>query len=148
MNRDEMIIKAIPILEKVGIVKEDEKKNNQKYILKSFRSQISSFGAAVEMGSLLSAVAFFSKKGGSDTDRQLLMRAIYLLIINDTETKIDVKSEQSELLLFVIEHRNEPELKKNIIDAAVALKLAMNAYELRDKEDKKDNKEEDANANV
>ena len=111
-------------------------KTDEEYILRSFRGQISSFGAAVEMGSLLSAVAFFSKKGGSDTDRQLLMRAIYLLIINDTETKIAAKSEQSELLLFVIEHRNEPELKKNIIDAAVALKLAMNAYELKDKDDK------------
>ena len=147
MKIDELIANAIPILKNTGIVKKDEK-TGEEYILRSFRGQISSFGAAVEMGSLLSAVAFFSKKGGSDTDRQLLMRAIYLLIINDTETKIDVKSEQSELLLFVIEHRNEPELKKNIIDAAVALKLAMNAYELRDKEDKKDNKEEDANANV
>lgn len=147
MKIDELIANAIPILKNTGIVKKDEK-TGEEYILRSFRGQISSFGAAVEMGSLLSAVAFFSKKGGSDTDRQLLMRAIYLLIINDTETEIDVKSEQSELLLFVIEHRNEPELKKNIIDAAVALKLAMNAYELRDKEDKKDNKEEDANANV
>lgn len=147
MKIDELIANAIPILKNTGIVKKDEK-TGEEYILRSFRGQISSFGAAVEMGSLLSAVAFFSKKGGSDTDRQLLMRAIYLLIINDTETKIDVKSEQSELLLFVIEHRNEPELKKNIIDAAVALKLAMNAYELRDKEDKNDNKEEDANANV
>lgn len=147
MKIDELIANAIPILKNTGIVKKDEK-TGEEYILRSFRGQISSFGAAVEMGSLLSAVAFFSKKGGSDTARQLLMRAIYLLIINDTETEIDVKSEQSELLLFVIEHRNELELKKNIIDAAVALKLAMNAYELRDKEDKKDNKEEDANANV
>ena len=135
MKIDELIANAIPILRNTGIVKKDEK-TDEEYILRSFRGQISSFGAAVEMGSLLSAVAFFSKKGGSDTDRQLLMRAIYLLIINDTETKIDAKSEQSELLLFVIEHRNEPELKKNIIDAAVALKLAMNAYELRDKDDK------------
>lgn len=147
MKIDELIANAIPILDNTGIVKTDEK-TGEEYILKSFRGQISSFGAAVSMGSLLSAVAFFSKKGGSETDRPLLMRAIYLLIINDTETKIDSKSEQSELLLYVIEHRNEPELKKNIIDAAVALKLAMNAYELRDKEDKKDNKEEDANANV
>ena len=135
MKIDELIANAIPILRNTGIVKKDEK-TDEEYILRSFRGQISSFGAAVEMGSLLSAVAFFSKKGGSDTDRQLLMRAIYILIINDTETKIDAKSEQSELLLFVIEHRNEPELKKNIIDAAVALKLAMNAYELKDKDDK------------
>lgn len=130
MNRDEMIIKAIPILKTVGIVKKDEKKNAQKYILKSFRSQISSFGAAVEMGSLLSAVAFFSNKGGSDTDRPKLMQAIYMLITN-TEENCNEKA-----LLVYVKDNNTAETKRNVIDAAVALKLAMNTYELRDKDEK------------
>lgn len=129
MNRDEMIIKAIGILNKVGIVKTDEKNNNQEYIEKSFRSQISSFGAAVEMGSLLSAVAFFSNKGGSDTDRPKLMQAIYMLITNNEES-----NEKS--LLMHVKDNNTAETKRDVIDAAVALKLAMNAYELRDKDDK------------
>lgn len=140
MNRDEMIIKAIPILEKVGIVKIDKKKNNQEYIEKSFRSQISSFGAAVEMGSLLSAVAFFSNKGGSDTDRPKLMQAIYMLITN-TKENCDEKA-----LLMYVKDNNTAETKRNVIDAAVALKLAMNAYELRDKDDKRN--KEDNNADI
>lgn len=140
MNRDEMIIKAIPILKTVGIVKKDEKKNDQKYILKSFRSQISSFGAAVEMGSLLSAVAFFSNKGGSDTDRPKLMQAIYMLITN-TEENCNEKA-----LLVYVKDNNTAETKRNVIDAAVALKLAMNAYELRDKDDKRN--KEDNNADI
>lgn len=140
MNRDEMIIKAIPILEKVGIVKIDKKKNNQEYIEKSFRSQISSFGAAVEMGSLLSAVAFFSNKGGSDTDRPKLMQAIYMLITN-TEENCNEKA-----LLVYVKDNNTAETKRNVIDAAVALKLAMNAYELRDKDDKRN--KEDNNADI
>ena len=130
MNRDEMIINAIGILKTVGIVKTDKKKNNQEYIEKSFRSQISPFGAAVEMGSLLSAVAFFSNKGGSDTDRPKLMQAIYMLITN-TEENCNEKA-----LLDHVANNNTAETKKNVIDAAVALKLAMNAYELRDKDDK------------
>ena len=68
MNRDEMIARAISVLDTAGIVKKD--KNPEKlYIEKAFRGQISSFGAAVEMGSLLSAVAFFSSQGSSPTDR-------------------------------------------------------------------------------
>lgn len=127
MNRDEMIIRAIDILKTVKIVKTE---NHQEYIEKSFRSQISSFGAAVEMGSLLSAVAFFSNKGGSDTDRPKLMQAIYMLIIN-TEENCNEKA-----LLMYVKDNNTPALKRSVIDAAVALKLAMNAYELRDKDDK------------
>lgn len=129
MNRDEMIIKAIPILKNTGIVKKDEK-TGEEYILRSFRGQISSFGAAVEMGSLLSAVAFFSNKGGSETDRPKLMQAIYMLITNTIEN-----CDEKALLLYVAAN-NTPTLKRNVIDAAVALKLAMNAYELRDKDDK------------
>lgn len=127
MNRDEMIIRAIEILNTVGIVKTE---NNQKYIEKSFRSQISSFGASVEMGSLLSAVAFFSNKGGSDTDRPKLMQAIYMLITN-TEENCNEKA-----LLVYVKDNNTAETKRNVIDAAVALKLAMNTYELRDKDEK------------
>ena len=82
------------------------------------------------MGSLLSAVAFFSNKGGSDTDRPKLMQAIYMLITNTIEN-----CDEKALLLYVAAN-NTPTLKRNVIDAAVALKLAMNAYELRDKDNK------------
>ena len=129
MKIDELIANAIPILDNTGIVKEDEE-TGEKYILRSFRGQISSFGAAVEMGSLLSAVAFFSNKGGSETDRPKLMQAIYMLITNTIEN-----CDEKALLLYVAAN-NTPTLKRNVIDAAVALKLAMNAYELRDKDDK------------
>lgn len=130
MKIDELIANAIPILKNTGIVKKDEK-TGEEYILRSFRGQISSFGAAVEMGSLLSAVAFFSNKGGSETDRPKLMQAIYMLIANK---KVEESTEKS--LLIHVAANNTPTLKRNVIDAAVALKLAMNAYELRDKDDK------------
>lgn len=129
MKIDELIANAIPILDNTGIVKEDEE-TGEKYILRSFRGQISSFGAAVEMGSLLSAVAFFSNKGGSETDRPKLMQAIYMLITNTIENC------NEKALLVYVANNNTAETKRNVIDAAVALKLAMNAYELRDKDDK------------
>mgnify|MGYP000825741440 FL=1 len=128
MNRDEMIARAISVLDTAGIVKKD--KNPEKlYIEKAFRGQISSLGAAVEMGSLLSAVAFFSSQGSSPTDRTKLMEAIYLLLTGNE--KKDIK-ENETLLRYVAQNPNNQQLKREVIDAAVAIKLAMNAYELRD----------------
>lgn len=127
MNQDEMIVRAISVLDETGIVKTDEKEKS--YIEKAFRGQISSFGAAVEMGSLLSAVAFFSSQGSSPTDRTKLMEAIYLLLTE--KKKKDIK-ENETLLRYVAQKSNDKQLKSDVINAAVAIKLAMNAYELRD----------------
>ena len=138
MNNDSMIIRAIEILKTVGIVKTD--KNSKEYIEKTFRGQISSFGAAVEMGSLLSAVAFFSDKGGSSTDRPKLMKAIYMLLTESDANDCDEKT----LLRYVADHSGDRFLKRKVIDAAVAVKLAMNAYDLRQKKDDTDNTEEES----
>lgn len=130
MNRDDMIARAITILSDTGIVKKEEGK--EQYIEKVFRGQISSFGAAVEMGSLLSAVAFFTSQGSSPTDRTKLMEAIYLLLTG--KEKKDVGKDET-LLRYVAKHRNKTQLKRDVIDAAIAIKLAMNAYKLLEKKD-------------
>ncbi|KIR01292.1 hypothetical protein P261_00106 [Lachnospiraceae bacterium TWA4] len=129
MIQDEKIIKAIKVLDDVKIVKDD---GNGAYILKSFRGQISSFGALIMTGTLLSAVAFYSSQGGSNVERQKLMKAIYKFIKDDSG---DVKD--TALLEYVI-HNNTVELKKQIIDAAIAIKLGMNAYTLKSDEQKKE----------
>lgn len=141
MNNDSMIIRAIDILKDVKIVKQD--KNEKEYIEKSFRGQISSFGAAVEMGSLLSAVAFFSSKGGSSIDRPKLMKAIYL-ILNPNKKNCDEKA----LLQYVTDYSGDRrQLKRKVIDAAIAVKLAMNAYDLKQEKDGADNTEEKSDVN-
>jgi len=124
MKIAEMIGKAIEKLYNVGIVQTDEKTKG-KYVNKSFRGQISSFGAAVQMGSLVSAVAFYSSQGGAKTDRSKLMDAIYELI--------KPKNSNGENLLQLVV--NKEVTKQQVLDAAVAIKLAMNAYELRSKSD-------------
>lgn len=62
MNKN-VVARQIPLaykeLETSGIV---VKKDEYKLIPKGYRGQISAFGAAVTMGSLIPAVAFFSKK--------------------------------------------------------------------------------------
>jgi CRISPR-associated protein Cmr5 len=126
---DELILKAYGVLESVGIVGEDGKINS------TWRGQISSFGVSIAQGGLLAAVSFFSAKGRSSINRELLMKGIFELI--------DDKKDSDKLFAYVKE--TDPRIaKENILNAAVALKLAMNLYEL-EKECKTNGKSEEKN---
>ena len=145
-----------------------------KKVKKSFRSQISAFGASISMGSPKAAIAFFSKQGGSDTERPKILHAIYLTLKKDTVSKDENKSlEKKETNTITVNDKEEKgtettispvendcvkkenddkNLKKecskaatelfsglnneyttdDIINAAIAVKLAMNLYELDD----------------
>lgn len=97
----------------------------------ALRGQISSFGAAVTMGSLLSAVAFFSIKGGAKSDRQLLMKAIHWLI-SEPEREPERRSSVTDtsLLDMLVSTSNPDVYREEIIDAAIAIKLAMNLFDI------------------
>lgn len=101
---------------------------NEGKIVKTYRGQISSFGAAITMGSLLSAIAFFSNDGGSEVERSKLMKAILYIL------KKNEKAEEKDQSLFDYVKKYEGEnldvCKEEIVNAAIALKLAMNLYEL------------------
>ena len=112
---DGWILKAKDAISKSGI-SEDGK------VDKSFRGKISSFGAAMVTGSFKSAVAFFVEKGDSGVDRPLLLVAIYYVIT-------DMLVEPQEVLEYVCENDNK-EVREQFLDAAIAIKLAMNFYEL------------------
>lgn len=121
---DNNIGKAYDILksEKVAIAK-----NGQ--ISKGYRSQISSFGAAISSGSLLAAIAFFSDKGNAQVERQNLMQAIMELI------KANHKDVKEDSLFVYVRARQSSEsemakLKEEILDYTIAIKLAMNLYVL------------------
>lgn len=97
-------------------------------IKKTYRGQISSFGAAITGGSLLSAVAFFSSDGESSVDRPALMKCILDLLNEKHETKAE------NLFDYVRAHKEyEDECKEEVLNAALSLKLAMNLYELVEK---------------
>ena len=91
-------------------------------IKKTYRGGVSSFGAAVSMGSLLSAAAFFSAdSSGASYDRKKLGK-----VIVKTAT-CDVNNDNT-LYKYVKEAGDS--CKDKVMDAAVAVKLAMNLYEL------------------
>lgn len=132
---DEMIPNAVDTLETVGIVKA---KNGTKTIKKTYRGYISAFGASIMNGSLLAAVAFYSDKGASDEHRDYLMDAICLLLkykesTGDELRNADESEFRGKLFEYVkdqIDKQEENKCREDIINASIALKLAMNVYVL------------------
>lgn len=96
--------------------------NEKGQVVKTFRGQISSFGAAVVMGSLKSAVAFFSADGEASVERTNLVRAMYYVI----EKK---DAEPKEIFEYICRH-DTALIKEKFIDASLAVKLALNFFEL------------------
>lgn len=98
-------------------------------IKKSFRGQISAFGAAISTGSILSGIAFFSQQGSAEVKRDKLIDAVFAM------TKEKKNVDDDNLFNYVcrmIKTGKEREVKNWIVDCAIALKLAMNLYNLVD----------------
>ena len=102
-------------------------------IVKTFRGQISSFGAAISMGNLKSAVAFFSEQAGASVPRENLLRAIWFVLKRSegvAKEKILCSPIQTDdIFTYVCEH-DSVTLKNQFLDASVAIKLAMNLFDL------------------
>ena len=102
-------------------------------IVKTFRGQISSFGAAVSMGNLKSAVAFFSEQAGASVPRENLLRAICYVLQRDQGAEAEAihpKNIKTDKIFDYICAHESVQLKNKFLDASVALKLAMNLFEL------------------
>ena len=113
---------AYHALENVGIA-------NDKKIDKTFRGQIATFGAAVSMGNLLAAIAFFSEKGSASVERQKLLAAIHEIVSKYGSIK-DKGKDLYDYVRKAMDDGEEETCKEDIINAAIALKLAMNLYHL------------------
>lgn len=112
-----------------GII--DAKISKDGKVNKSYRGQISTLGAAITMGSVKSAVCFFSEKANnnSDVDRSKLLDAIYYVLRNSEDTKEKYKNVEN-LKSYVLNADSDKEvLKEDIVNAAIAIKLAMNLFE-------------------
>lgn len=105
-------------------IKEKKIANEQGEVQKTFRGQVTSFGASVLMGSLLPSIAFFSDSQKSSVDRKLILEAIYYIL----QKQGKIGHDESDL--FEYAKIGSDERKKEILNAATALKLAMNLYHL------------------
>jgi CRISPR-associated protein Cmr5 len=114
-------------------------------INKSFRGKISSFGAAVTTGSLLAAVAFFNEQRGAKTEQHKLMVAINKMLDNNNLGQGNNLFEKVKNTAQGSPKRRK--LKEHILACAVALKLAMNLFELEEEKNQQDDaKQEEVSA--
>jgi CRISPR-associated protein Cmr5 len=112
---NEWIAPAAEALTKTGIAESGK-------INSTFRGQISTFGAAVTMGSLKAAAAFFSQQGNASVHRELLLKAMYYVVTGELK-------EPGEVFAYICTH-DDVRTRDQFLDAAIALKLAMNLYDL------------------
>lgn len=99
-------------------------------ISRTLKGNIAAFGAAVRMGSLMSAVAFFNKQGSASQPRQELLNIILQILKEHGEIQ---ESEQT-LFHYICEadSQKKAQAKELVVNAAVAVKLAMNLFELEE----------------
>ena len=107
---------------------------------KNFRGQIAAFGAAVTMGSFKSAIAFFGAKGGSDVERQNLVRLMYYVTHNEhwmqTEPIEDEEKRKKKEAEKIVEEvigmdvSQARTAREEYLNASLAIKLALNAFHL------------------
>ena len=113
---DQWVEKAREALIHYGIAKNGK-------IDKNFRSQISAFGAAVTMGSFKAGVAFYAKQGNADTDRSALLKAIHYMRTGDDASA-------DEIFISVCSSEDLSVIQAEYLDASIALKLAMNLFDM------------------
>ena len=104
--------------------------NGKDEIERRFRSYVSSFGAAITMGSLLPAIAFL----GKDDNRNKVQNAIFKVL------KENEKVEENCASLFEyaqkeVKKNQEKSCQEEILNATIAVKLAMNLYKWIDNEE-------------
>lgn len=124
---NDWILPAKRVIEECGIAQNGKVDN-------TYRGYISSFGAAVVMGSLKSAVAFFADDGNAKEKRSQLLIAMYSVIKNKTPVS-SVKPFQ--VFEYVCKNDNR-HTKEDFINASIAIKLALNFFErVNDEKDEK-----------
>ncbi|MBQ7522132.1 MAG: hypothetical protein IJU14_04535 [Clostridia bacterium] len=101
-------------------------------ITKTFRGQVSTFGAAVTMGSLKSAVAFFADKGASTVERTELLKAMYYVIQKGENNEYQFNEsnfEPTNIFEYICRNDNN-QTKEKFTDASLSVKLAMSFFDL------------------
>ncbi|EKN42335.1 hypothetical protein CFSAN001627_07407 [Clostridium botulinum CFSAN001627] len=107
-----------------------DEQNKEIKLPKEFKGYISSFGASLIQSGLLPTVAFFEdENANSQSDRSKIAEIIFdILNIGDSY-------EKNKLLDYLIKNKeNEKEIKEDIKNIAIALKLAMRTFKFDDKE--------------
>ena len=115
---------ALTVLADVGIVDDNGTADSK------FKGYFSSFGAAIVLSGIKPALAFYANENSDETKKRAkILTAIYKLVVPVNNQHPNPKPK--DLLKYYIDNENvDLQLKQKILDAAVALKLALRTYNL------------------
>ncbi len=121
-----IINKLIPIaIDKINESNIFEK--NSKIIPREYKSYVSSFGSSVMQSGLLPALAFYHANSEVGKKRVKIMTIIFNILKNNNKNYYN--TEQENLFEFTQKRiDNERQIKKDIMNAAIAVKLAIRTY--------------------
>ena len=100
-----------------------------------FRGYIASFGAAVTMGSLPAAVAYYSAASKNAKEDRTKLPVMILEVLKGENAAITVDT----LFEYVTSFKNDNEsfaIKEDVLHAAIAIKLGLNLFEIESKDQK------------
>ena len=114
------------------------KKELSEPIPNEFRGYIASFGAAVTMGSLPAAVAYYSAASKNAKEDRTKLPVMILEVLKKENTAITAIKETT-LFEYVTSFKNDNEsfaIKEDVLHAAIAIKLGLNLFEIESKDKK------------
>lgn len=96
-----------------------------------YSGYIASFGASVIQAGLKPAVAFNERKADSAEDKRPLMKAILYILKKQNQEGVETNETDDRLLDYILAHQDsEKQIKRRIMDATTALKLAIRTFRL------------------
>lgn len=129
---EELTPKAIELIKDptINLLKKDKNENEYK-IAKECKGYISSFGASIIQSGMIPTIAFFeNEEGQAKSERKELMKVILYMI--EENYKIEEKKKETTLLDYILEKKKNDEdlieIEEEIINAAIALKLALRTF--------------------
>lgn len=102
-------------------------------VKKAYRSQVSSFGAAIMTSGLRMAVCFYSQEaheGAAQIDRRKLLDAILRVLKKSDSRTYGHCRTLNDAVKDAKDFDQRVRVRNDIVDAATAVKLAFNLYEL------------------
>ena len=118
------------------------KKELSEPIPNEFRGYIASFGAAVTMGSLPAAVAYYSAASKNAKEDRTKLPVMILEVLKGENVAIkgeNVAITVDTLFDYVTSFKNDNEsfaIKEDVLHAAIAIKLGLNWFEIESKDKK------------
>lgn len=128
---DEYIPKAIKLLN------DYEKENDG--IPQEFKGYVANFGASIIQSGLLATVCFFEKtKNNARQKKNHITYLIYCLLESKEYEKINDKTKYLRSY-YENEKKTDEEVTDHVMDVAIALKLALNCFKLKQSEEDLEN---------